>query len=69
MPVWLNRPSTAAANLSTVAVPQKNTTIEEVPPPCRHATTKFSTDDSCGGWFDTCVACGEIVAAGMMGHN
>lgn len=36
---------------------------------CPHEIVKFSTDNSCGGWFEICQACQAILDAGMMGHN
>ena len=36
---------------------------------CKHPHLEFSTDLSCGGWFETCTVCREIINCGMMGHN
>lgn len=36
---------------------------------CPHEKVVFSTDNSCGGWFETCAQCQAILDAGMMGHN
>lgn len=36
---------------------------------CPHPKLEFSTDNSCGGWFEKCTVCKAYVNGGMMGHN
>lgn len=43
--------------------------MDDVPEQCPHSNTEFVTDKSCGGWYEICRECNEIIKSGMMGHN